>query len=61
MYQQIFEWILQIPQTIANFSSWLVQDLQIGEWSISPLGLLGIGGSAVLIGIIGVHIVRLFI
>lgn len=61
MAQQLFDWLLQIPQTVASFGSWLTTDLQIGQWSISPLGLFGIGGVAVVIGLIGVHIVRLFI
>lgn len=57
----IFNWLLDIPQAVGNFASWLTSDLSIGSWTISPLGLLGIGGTAVLIGIIGVHIVRLFL
>lgn len=61
MEQMLFDWVLQIPQTVASFGNWLTNDLQIGSWSISPLGLLGIGGVSVVIGIIGVHIVRLFI
>lgn len=57
----IFNWLLQVPQAVGQFANWLTSDLQIGEWSISPLGLFGIGGTTILIGIIGVHIVRLFI
>lgn len=61
MESTIFRWLLDIPQAVGNFAGWLTTDLSIGSWSISPLGLLGIGGTAILIGIIGVHIVRLFV
>ena len=61
MDKTLFDWLLGIPQYIASFAGWLTTDLQIGSWSISPLGLFGLSGVAVLIGIIGVHIVRLFV
>lgn len=61
MAETLFNWLLNIPQYVASFGSWLTSDMLIGSWSISPLGLFGLGGVAVLIGIIGVHVVRLFI
>lgn len=61
MAERLFQFLLDIPLTIAQFGSWLTSELTIGSWHISPLGLFSIGGVAVIIGIIGVHIVRLFI
>lgn len=61
MENVIFQWLLEIPQAVGNMASWLTTELQIGEWSITPLGLFGIGGGTILIGIIAIHIVRLFL
>lgn len=61
MENTLFNWILQIPQAVAQFGEWLTTPINTQFLNISPLGLLGIGGGAILIGIIGVHIVRLFI
>lgn len=61
MEQTIFNWLLEIPQTVANFGNWLVSPIDERLLNISPLGLFGIGGGAVIIALIGIHIVRLFI
>lgn len=61
MSNTIFDWLLQIPQTIAGFGNWLISPISEQYLNISPLGLLGIGGVGVIITLIGVHVVRLFI
>lgn len=58
--ENIIDFLLGIPATIGQFGNWLVTPLGHGL-DISPLGLFGVGGVAVIISIIGVHIVRLFI
>lgn len=60
MENTLYNWLLNIPQTIAGFGNWLVKPIGNGI-DISPLGLLGVGGISVLIVIIGVHVVKLFI
>ena len=59
--EAIYKWLLEIPQAVAYFGSWLVSPINEQFLNISPLGLLGIGGGAVIITLIGVHILRLFI
>lgn len=62
MERQLFDFMLEIPQALAQFGEWLIKPLSpeyFGE--LSPLGILGIGGASVIITIIAVHIVRLFI
>jgi len=61
MIDQLFNFLLDIPQTLANFGQWLVTPLNERWLNISPLGLLGIGGTTVIISLIVVHIVKLFI
>lgn len=58
--EYIVNFLLDIPKTIGMFGNWLITPLGNGI-DISPLGLFGCGGVAVIITIIGVHIVRLFI
>lgn len=60
MVNEIVNFLLGIPQTIATFGSWLVTPLGNGI-TLSPLALLGVGGVSVIIGLIGLHIVRLFV
>ena len=59
MAKTIFEWVLNIPQYLGEFSSWLTTPLQY--INLSPLALLTIGGGTALITVIVIHIVRLFI
>lgn len=61
MVNELFNWILQIPQTIASFGSWLMSPIYDPYIKLSPLALLGIGGVSTIIIIIGVHVVKLFI
>lgn len=50
---EIYDWLLQLPQTFGNFLSWLNEPINIGSFQFTPLGALG--GAAV--GFIGVIIV----
>ena len=59
METELFNWLLDIPTTIAGFGSWLTTPLDV--INISPLGLLGVAGVTTIIIIIAVHIVKLFI
>lgn len=61
MENTLFKWLLEIPQAVANFGNWLVNPINSQYLNISPLGLLGVSGGAVILTLIGVHIVRLFI
>lgn len=61
MINTLFDFLLDIPQTIANFSNWLITPINSTYLDISPLGLLGIGGAGIIITIISIHVVRLFI
>ena len=61
MENTLFNWLLEIPQTIANLCNWLISPISEKYINISPLGLLGIGGTTILLVIIGVHVVKLFI
>ena len=59
MIQQLFDLLLQIPQTLANLGNWLVSPLNEKYLNISPLALLGVGGTTFLIALITIHIVKL--
>lgn len=61
MEKTLFEFLLQIPQTIFNLTSWLVKPISEKYLNISPLGLLSVGGTAILITLVVVHVVKLFI
>lgn len=61
MFETLFKWLLDIPQVIAQFGSWLTNPIYPPYITISPLALFGIGGGSVIIVLIGVHVVRLFI
>lgn len=61
MENDLFNWVLEIPLTIAKFGNWLIQPINEQYLNISPLALLGVGGVATIIVIIGIHIVRLFL
>lgn len=60
MAQDLFNWVLSIPQTIAGFTDWLVTPIGHGI-DLSPLMLLSLGGVGIVIFIIGLHVVRLFV
>lgn len=60
MEQKFFEFILQIPKTIANLCEFLLTPIHSQYLNISPLGLFSAVGTTLLITIIGVHVVRLF-
>lgn len=62
MYQQLIDWVLNIPQVVASFGSWLIEPIKEGYFNnVSPLGLFSIAGVSIIIAIIGVHVVRLFV
>ena len=61
MIQQLFDFLLQIPQAVANMGFWLISPIHEKYLNISPLGLLGVAGTSVLIALIVVHVVKLFI
>lgn len=61
MLEKLFNFLVDIPKTLANMGEWLVSPISEKFLNISPLGLLGIGGTAVLISLIVVHVVKLFI
>lgn len=60
MEQTLFDFALQIPQTLASFGNWLITPISPQFLNISPLGLLGVGGVGFIISIIAIHVVRLF-
>lgn len=60
MENTLWQFLLGIPQYLAQFSDWLLSPIGNGI-DVSPLGLFGIGGATVLIFIIGVHVVRMFV
>lgn len=59
MEKTLFDLLLNIPSYVATFTDWLMQPLPYVN--ISPLGLFGIGGGAVIIAIIGFHLLHLVI
>ena len=61
MSEILFEWLLNIPQYLGEFSSWLTSPINEKYINISPLGLFTIGGSAILLSIITIHVLRLFL
>lgn len=61
MESTLFKWILEIPQAVSWFGSWLINPIDKTYLNISPLGLLGIGGGTIILAILLVHIVRLFV
>ena len=61
MTTELFNWLLQIPQALAEFGNWLTNPLYAPYITMSPLELLGVAGVSVIIGIIVIHIVRLFV
>lgn len=61
MVEKLFELLLQIPQTLANLGNWLISPLNERFLNISPIALLGIGGTTFIIALITIHIVKLFI
>lgn len=61
MEKQFFNFLIEIPQTLASFGNWLISPLEPNYLPISPLALLGVAGVGTIITLIVVHIVRLFI
>ena len=61
LYQELFNWLLEIPQTLAEFGNWLNTPIYDPYINISPLGLLGIGGISFIIALIIIHVIKLFI
>lgn len=61
MVNELFDFLLAIPQAVAGFGNWLITPLNTTYFNISPLCLLGIGGTAFILTLITIHIVRLFI
>ena len=61
MVNELFDFLIQIPESLSNFGSWLTTPLDPDLFNISPLGLLGVGGLSFVIVLISVHVVRLFV
>lgn len=61
MIETLFNFLLEIPQAVANMGEWLVSPMSEKYLNISPLALFGIGGTSIIIGIIIVHVVKMFI
>lgn len=59
-FERFFDWVLSIPQTIASFGTWVVSPINEQFLNISPIELLGVTGTATIITIIVLHVVRLF-
>lgn len=61
MIDGFVDFLLGIPETVASFSDWLIEPIDSTFLNISPLALFSVAGVAIIIGIIAVHVVRLFI
>lgn len=61
MTQELMDFMLEIPFTLAKFGNWLVTPLDPTYLNISPLGLLGVTGVGIIIFLIATHVVKLFI
>lgn len=61
MENTLWNFLIEIPQALAKFGSWLVSPINEKWLNISPLGLLGIGGTTFIIALIVIHVVKLFI
>jgi len=61
MEQTLFEFLLEIPKVISLFATWLVSPINERYLNISPLGLLSVGGFALLTGLIITHVIKLFL
>ena len=61
MEEQLFNFLMEIPQAVANMTSWLTSPISEKYLNISPLGLFGVAGTTLIITLIVVHIVRLFV
>lgn len=61
MPQVFFDLLSGVPQAVANFGDWLITPINEEFLNISPIGLLGIGGTTFIVAIIGIHLVRLFV
>lgn len=56
MVMRLLEWLLTIPQILAQFTSWIIQPLPV--INLSPLALISVGGIGLLIAW---HLTRLII
>lgn len=61
MEQTLFDFILDIPKFVSLFATWLLNPINETYLNISPLGLFSVAGFSIFIGIIAIHIVRLFV
>lgn len=61
MFEELFNFLLEVPQALANFGTWLITPISEQYLNISPLGLLGVSGTAIVISLILVHVVKLFL
>lgn len=61
MVQELINWLLQIPQACAEMGKFLTSPIYSPYINQTPLELLSVSGIAVIITIIGVHVVKLFI
>ena len=61
MEQTLFDFILNIPLFLSKLGSWLVSPINERFLNISPLALFGVGGVSIFLGIITIHIIKLFV
>lgn len=61
MENTLFNFLLEIPQAVSKLTGWITSPISEKYLNISPLGLLGVAGTTILLGIIIVHVVKLFI
>lgn len=61
MEQQLFDFLMNVPQTIGAFSNWLMSPIYAPYINVSPITLFSVGGVSVIIWILGIHVVRLLL
>lgn len=54
---EFFQWLIHIPEYMAQFGAWLTTPLQGLGWS--PLAMLGASAGVAITAIIIIHVVRL--
>ena len=57
----LFQWVLEIPSSVAQFTDWLTEPINDLYLPLSPLELLGLGGVTFIIVLIVIHVIKLFI
>ena len=59
MEQELFNLLMNVPQTIGAFSNWLMSPIYAPYINVSPITLLSVGGVTAVIWLIAIHVVRL--